>query len=329
MATVGTSSLCELYQKEHWDISSEYALPTQGDVHACNVISSCALTAIYQSAADRASAHALTAMHISASHIASAYALTAMYTTSHVISSCARVAMGMTLKSMADRMQVETPHADTDLSLPHEEEPFIDSSTGEVRITLVDQAIAASYKALEEELQKGDEADYDKLYSEVLRIVRLQMIRAGRYDHEYAERKAKELDEHVKNLQGTYNNKWSLTFTTLSAAISVFAGIGGFSTLGNNYLGQSFASFADLWSKNSQALGMGGQAIGSFSKTFDEKEQSARTKYQHEKDTGQSKHSTTKEDAQKKTQQAQDMQRQQHEWANQLHQLANELLRGG
>ncbi len=145
------------------------------------------------------------------------------------------------------------------------------------------QALQECMTVFEQELERGEEADQERLYYLALSIVYLQMVRAGRTDALYAKQKTKELDEHVKNLQKSYKNTGAIVFQVASAAVSIFAGACGLSGCIPGLQRVLSPATIDTLSKNAPTFSTLGQAVN-FSGPLENKQQGLRTVYQNDKE---------------------------------------------
>lgn len=153
---------------------------------------------------------------------------------------------------MADRLDLST---ELRPSLSHE---------------VLENRLQELHDQINQELAKGNSANFDRMYDTALKVVALLMRLSGRYDHEAIQDMVGEMREHVKKVQKTTGSSWGWGFTIVSAILGVGAGLCGLAPVAGGA-----ALFTEkglkIMSKIGEAGGPAAHGVGAVGKIFDEK----------------------------------------------------------
>jgi len=151
-------------------------------------------------------------------------------------------------------------------------EPSFSNGQARPQQTFVETEIDRLSSSFDQELQKGEQADFNKLEKQIFKIVVLMMRRDSRFDHKFAFDSDMEIEIQSNKIKGTYNTWYSLTVTVISAGLQIAAGGAGFS---------QFAGVAQKTAETTMTSLDGiGRGTGLFSQLLGNRDVSVRSLYE-------------------------------------------------
>jgi len=146
------------------------------------------------------------------------------------------------------------------------------------------EEIESLYDQYQNELEKGENANIDRLCELAGRMFTLFHRMSSRHDQDESGLHTSHLKHHVKSVQDTYNHIGSIILTVASSILGVLGGIGGCVGSGVQMVGGTrliTAAKAENIIKFANSASGIGQAVHAPSKLFDESGRAAHTVENH------------------------------------------------
>lgn len=172
----------------------------------------------------------------------------------------------------------------------------VNSALVEANTKTVEARLESISEEIDEILKKND-INFEKLQSQIYRVIMLLMRLSAKNDHQFVVEMNREIRVQAAKVQGTYNTWPGLVCTVVSAGVSGFGGLAGLTPL----LPQSVINpaTASVLSQASQSIGTAGTGVSGLGSVFNNKEEAKRGVYQID-----SKQMQDKEDDKKSSKQS-------------------------
>lgn len=153
-----------------------------------------------------------------------------------------------------------------------------DRSTVNKPSSIIDWQMEDMLARYEREVSKGGHANHEAMYDMARCVVVYNSHLMVVQDSEHSRKLALKIDAIVIDIRKTYNNKWTITLTAISAIVTVGAGGCGLLPLTGARIFSS--TVVDTLAKASVQLSPAGQSIKGFGDLFEQSEQGKRGELQ-------------------------------------------------